>query len=176
VVRVDDHIFVHEIPEVDVTREAYLEIRDRHTREVVTVVELLSPSNKRRGGADRAQYLAKRRQIFNSQTHLVEIDLLRGGGPMPGEERPACSYSVVVSRVEERPQAGLWPIGLRGRLPVIPLPLRDPHPDATLDLQELLNRIYDNHECKYDIYDGPRPPQLGAEEAAWARQFAPQRP
>ncbi|MBV8606941.1 MAG: DUF4058 family protein, partial [Singulisphaera sp.] len=35
------------LPEVDVAREAYLEIRDRDAQELVTVLELLSPSNKR---------------------------------------------------------------------------------------------------------------------------------
>jgi hypothetical protein len=212
VVRIDDHIFIHElpdearqpvgradlsitlthesdqqrgstavleaparirVPEADVTREAYLEIRDRHSREVVAVVELLSPSNKRRGGTDRAQYIAKRQQIFNSQAHLVEIDLVRGGEPMPGEPQPVSCYSVLVSRVEERPVAGFWPIGLRDRLPVIPIPLRDPHPEATLDLQELLHRVYDQAGYEYDIYDGPPQPPFNAEEGAWAQQFVP---
>ncbi len=100
------------LPEVDVAREAYLEIRDRHAQELVAVLELLSPSNKR-GGPDRDQYLAKRGQVLAGSAHLVEIDLLRGGEPMPSRDRPACTYSVLVSRVEERPLAGFWPLGLR---------------------------------------------------------------
>ena len=37
------------IPAVDIRREPYLEIRDRQSRQLVTAVELLSPTNKRRG-------------------------------------------------------------------------------------------------------------------------------
>ena len=160
------------MPEADETREAYLEIRDRHSHEVVTVLELLSPSNKR--GDDRGQYLTKRRQVLKSQTHLVEIDLLRGGEPMPAEDRPECCYSVLVSRVEDRREAGFWPIGLHDCLPVIPIPLRAPHPHATLDLQELLHRVYDEAGYELYIYNGPPQPRLNGEEEAWARQFVPQ--
>jgi hypothetical protein len=216
VVKVDDHIFVHEVlvesrqpvgradlgivpthqsvvpnpignlavleapahirvPDGDVTREAFLEIRDRHSHEVVTVVELLSPSNKQRGGTDRAQYLAKRRQIFSSQVHFIEIDFLRGGEPMPGEGRPACCYSVLVSRAEERPLAGFWPIDLHDRLPVVPVPLRAPHPDATIDLQVLLDRVYDEAGYEFYIYDGAPHPHLNEAQEAWARTFVPRR-
>jgi hypothetical protein len=210
VVKVDDHIFVHELPDEprqpvgrpdlgvvptrpevdpgesiavleaparirlpagDVTREAFLEIQDRHSREVITVLELLSPSNKRKTGTDRAQYLTKRRQVLAARTHLVEIDLLRGGEAMPGEDRPDCCYSVLVSRAEDRPEADFWPIGLRDRLPVIPIPLRTPHPDVTLDLQSLLHRVYDEAGYEFYIYNGPPYPPLNEEEDAWARQF-----
>src|SRR5436190_13145555 len=40
---------------VDEVRESFVEIRDRHNRALVTVVELLSPANKT--GSDRQQYL-----------------------------------------------------------------------------------------------------------------------
>ncbi|QDV38151.1 DUF4058 family protein [Tautonia plasticadhaerens] len=157
---------------VDVAREAFLEIRDRASMEVVTVIELLSPSNKR-NGPDRDQYLAKRGQILASPAHLVEIDLLRVGAPMPGEDRPACCYSITVGRAEERLDAGFWPIGLRDPLPVIPIPLKAPHPDATLDLQALLHRVYDEAGYEFYAYDGPPEPALSPEDDAWARQFVP---
>ncbi len=35
----------------------------------------------------------------------------------------------------------VWPIGLRSRLPAIPIPLREPDRLPRLDLQRLLNRI-----------------------------------
>jgi hypothetical protein len=160
------------LPEVDVAREAYVEIRDRHSQELVAVLELLSPSNKR-AGPDREQYLAKRGRILASPAHLVEIDLLRGGEPMPPQERPDCIYSVLVSRAEERPLAGFWPIGLRERLPAIPIPLRPPHAEATLDLQELLHRVHDEAGYEYYIYEGEPQPPLASEDAAWARPFLP---
>ena len=150
----------------------FVEIRDRRRRELVTVIELLSPSNKR-PGPDREQYLGKRGQLLSSSAHIVEIDLLRGGPPMPSADRPDCSYSVLVSRVEPRPLAEFWPIGLRDRLPVIPVPVRPPDPDARLDLQEILHRIYDVAGYELYIYDGHPDPPLDPDEAAWTQTFVP---
>jgi hypothetical protein len=82
---------------LDVERESYLSVLDRASREVIAVVELLSPTNKRPGD-NRTRYLAKRAGILNSAAHLVEIDLLRCPSPMPADDRPACTYSVLVSR------------------------------------------------------------------------------
>jgi len=97
------------LPAVDHERLSYVEIRDRRDRELVTVVELLSPANKH-PGPDREQYLAKRMGLLNGPVHLVEIDLLRGGPPLPAAGRPECSNSVLVSRVERRLDAEFWPI------------------------------------------------------------------
>ena len=63
------------LPAVDRERLSYVEIRDRRDRELVTVIELLSPANKYMG-PDRGQYLAKRVELLNGPVHLVEIDLL----------------------------------------------------------------------------------------------------
>ncbi len=160
-------------PSMDVERHCYLEIRDRHNRQLITVIELLSPSNKRLG-SDRDQFLAKQTQLLSSTANLVEIDLLRGGPRMPWLEMPPCDYCAVVSRVEERPRGGIWPIRLRERLPIIPVPLKTGEPDVKLDLQQLLNRVYDAAGYEVYIYTGEPEPPLSAEDAAWARQFLPQ--
>ena len=158
------------VAQIDVQRQSYLEIRDRQSRELVTVIELLSPSNKKRG-PDREQYLAKRLQVLGSLAHLVEIDLLRGGPRMPLKNLPKCAYYVLVSRAEERPQAGIWPIQLRDVLPVIPIPLRTPDDRASLNLQDLLHRQYDAAGYEDYIYSGtPRPP-LSPADASWARRL-----
>jgi hypothetical protein len=154
----------------DVEREAYLEVRDRSSRELVTVLELLSPTNKVR---HRDQYLRKRERVLVSTAHLVEIDLLRGGDPMPAPDRPDCDYSVTVSRAERRPEADFWPIGLRSPLPVIPVPLRAPDRDATLDLQALLHRVYDLGRYVHYVYESRPRPALRPEDEAWARPFVP---
>jgi Protein of unknown function (DUF4058) len=153
----------------------FLEVRDRQGRELVTAIELLSPSNKR-SGDDREQYLAKRRELLRSPAHLVEIDLLRGWTSMPQEGRPECDYSVLVSRAEKRPAADFWPIGLRDRLPVIPIPLRSPDAAARIDLQEVLHRTYDGPGYEHFIYSGEPEPSLSANDSAWARPFVPQPP
>ena len=157
---------------IDVERHPYLEIRDRNNRELITVLELLSPSNKK-SGLDREQYLAKRRQLISSPVHLVEIDLLRGGPRLPVEDLPDCDYYALVSRAEDRPSVGIWPIRLRDRLPVIPIPLRSPDPDARIDLQQVLQHLYDAAGYEDYIYTGSPQPPLHPEDAAWARQLLP---
>ena len=71
---------------VDVTmpetvKETYLEVRDIITQEVVTVIEILSPKNKR-SQEGRNAYTKKRLQVLGSYTNLVEVDLLRDGKPV----------------------------------------------------------------------------------------------
>ncbi len=114
--------------------------------------------------------------MLKSTAHLVEIDLLRGHEPMPLDGRPECTYSVLVSRAERRPVVDFWPIGLRERLPVVPVPLRSPDGDAQVDLQEALNQVYDDAGYAHFIYSGLPDPPLGAEDAEWARQFLPAAP
>jgi hypothetical protein len=160
------------VPHIDVEGLSFLEIRDRDSRQLITVVELLSPANKY-SGPDREQYLPKTRRLLQSNVHFVEINLLRGGPPMPWLDMPACAYSVVVSRAERRPKAGVWPIGLRDRLPTIPVPLRPGDADARLDLQAVLNRVYDAAGYHYYVYADEPVPRLSPEDAAWARQFVP---
>jgi hypothetical protein len=160
------------IPEIE--RSPYLEIRDRLNRRLVCVIELLSPSCKC-GGDDREQYLHKRGELLRSPAHFVEIDLRRGGERLPVEDLPPCDYYALVSRAEDRPEAGSWPLSLRDRLPVIPIPLEPPHADARLDLQEVLHRAYDSAGYEDYIYLEPPEPPLSPEQAAWAQQFIPAR-
>src|SRR5438105_520513 len=161
------------LPAIDVEGQSFLEIRDRRDRRLVTVIEVLSPTNKY-SGPDREQYLGKRGRLLSSWTHLVEIDLLRGGPRMPfATPLPPCAYYALVSRMEQRPKADLWPIALRDPLPVIPIPLRPPDEDAKLDLQAALNHVYDAAHYGNYIYEGTSEPALSDEEAVWARQFLP---
>lgn len=155
------------LPAMDVERLAFVEVRDRRNCELVTVVELLSPSNKR-PGPDREQYLAKRATVLGAGVHLVEIDLLRIGRPMPAADRPRSDYAVMVSRVDQRPVADFWPVDLRDRLPIIPVPLRPDDAEARIDLQEVLHRIYDAAGYEDYIYTGRPDPELGEDDRTWA--------
>lgn len=154
---------------VDVEHHSFLEIRDRGSRQLVTVLELLSPSNKN-PGPDRQQYLAKRQQLLASHTHLVELDLLRGGPRLPLDDLPPCDYCVMVSRYEERPNVGLWPIALRDKLPTIPIPLIAPE-RATLDLQAALHQVYDAAGYEDYMYASEPTPPLRGDDAEWARRL-----
>jgi hypothetical protein len=156
------------IPEQDVERESFLGIRDRLSRELVTVVELLSPTNKR-PSENREKYLAKRSSLLKSPVHLVEIDLLRGGPTMPAWNRPECDYSIFVSRAERRPRVDFWPVRLRAPLPTVRVPLRIGDEDARIDLRAILDRVYDESGYQFYIYGRePDPPLCGA-DAEWAR-------
>src|SRR6267142_1587081 len=139
------------LPAVEVEKHRSLEIRDRRNRRIVTAIELLSPSNKN-PGSDRDDHLAKRRQVLASQTHFVEIDLRRGGSRPSLPELPPCAYYALVSRYEDRPRLGFWPIGLSDALPVIPIPLSPPDPDVLLDLKVVLDRAYDAPDYGKYIY------------------------
>lgn len=159
-------VFTPDAVEEEVQR--YLEIRDRQSREVVTVIELLSPSNKD-SKEGRQQYWNKTRLLLSRTTsNLVEIDLLRGGPRLPWREMKECDYYALVSRVSERPRVGFWPVRLREALPTIPIPLRPDEPEPTLDLQALLHRIYDAGRYRLFIYDTAPEPPLRAADAVWA--------
>jgi len=69
----------------------------------------------------------------------------------------------------------LWPIGLRERLPVIPVPLKTPDGDAQLDLQKALHHVYDASGYEDYIYAGPPDPPLAADDQAWAESLIPSR-
>jgi hypothetical protein len=80
-------------------------------KRVYTVVEVLSPKNKR-VGEGRDKYLTKRQKVLNSATHLVEIDLLRTGNLMPRAEVIRSDYRILVSRANLRPEAELYPFNV----------------------------------------------------------------
>jgi hypothetical protein len=159
-------------PTVEEERVTFLEIRDRASRRIVTVVELLSPSNKY-SAPDREQYLMKRQALLWRDVNFVEIDLLRGGPRMPNRNVPDSDYSVLVSRPASRPFADYWAVNLRKPLPAVPVPLRPDDADAALGLQAVLHRVYDAARYGSRIYEGQPEPSLSPADAEWARQFVP---
>lgn len=152
-------------------KHRWLTLRDAATREVVTVIEVLSPSNKR--GEDRTAYLRKRRRILRSAAHLVEIDLLRGGPRMPVAGVPASDYRVMVSRQPARPDVQVWPIGLRQPLPAVPIPFRTGEQEPLIELKPLIDEVYDKGGFAYQLYRNPPDPPLAPADVDWARQFLP---
>src|SRR5438874_12955725 len=111
-----------------------LAIRDMEKRRLITVIEFLSPTNKK--GEGRRQYLAKRNLILASSVNLVEIDLLRQGNRLPTKGTlPTGDYFLFVSSAKKRPTIDVWPILLEQPLPTIPIPLKKKDPLVSLDLQ-----------------------------------------
>jgi hypothetical protein len=151
--------------------QPYVLIRDRETRRVVTVIEVLSPINKAPSATRaRQDFLTKRDETMASATNWVEIDLLRAG-ERPVEARGMGAYYVLVKRSGE-PKAGIWPIGLREELPHIGIPLRADADDVAVELQPLLDQVYG--EGRYaDLIDYRRslpPPALRRDDARWVAE------
>jgi len=151
---------------VEVT-ERFLEVRLVQTSEVICVIELLSPANKR-SGAGRTAYETKRQKILGSATHLVEIDLLRGGDPMPLADPVQKPYSVLISRSDSRPNADLYEFDLADPIPWFAVPLCPGDPEPRVNLQHLLNEVYTRARFDLAIDDHqPLKPELSPEAAAW---------
>ena len=152
-------------------REPYLEIIDTSNRKIVTIIEVLSPTNKLVGSRGRQKYKRKRERVMRSMTSLVEIDLLRGGRPFFSDDlRGACDYTVHVSRAEECHEGSdLWRIKLPQLLPSIPIPLCEGDADATLDLNAAWHAIYDKagFDLVLDYKADPSTPFTPA-QGAWA--------
>jgi hypothetical protein len=149
-----------------------VEIRDVAQRRLVTLLEILSPVNKRGEGA--REYAERRMELLQTQTHLLEIDLLRQGRRIPllGELPPA-SYYVYLSRAPRRPFTQIWPISLREPLPTVPVPLLPPDLDVPLDLQAAVRACFDlvGYERLLDYSGPPPPPKLDEEDAAWVAEI-----
>jgi Protein of unknown function (DUF4058) len=147
-----------------------VEIRDAAGRQLVTAIEVLSPTNKR--GEGRQEYLAKRRGLLLSTAHLVEIDLLHQGQRVPMQQSlPPAPYYVLVGRAEKRPVTDVWAVQLAAPLPVIKVPLLPGDADVPLDLQLALTTVYDlvGYDLAVNYAEPPEIP-LPAAEAAWADQ------
>ena len=147
-----------------------VEVREIPGRRLVTVIEILSPVNKR-GKGFRA-YLNKRDHLLKSEIHLLEIDLLRAGKRIPfiGELPPA-SYYVFLSRFTRRPRTEVWPVQLRDPLPALPVPLLPPDPGVPLNLQTAAHACFElvGYERLLDYSQRPPPPELSAEDSQWAQ-------
>lgn len=157
---------VMEVP----TDYARVEVRTVGDEILVTAIEVLSPANKRPGLEGADAYEKKRQELFRSEAHLLEIDLLRGGRrPQLARPLPEAPYFIFLSRAERRPWIDVWPLRLRNAIPPAPVPLRYPDPDVRLDLAQALRQIYADagYERRINYRNPPPPPALPAEDAAW---------
>lgn len=156
-------------------RQHSVEVYTTLDQELVTVIEILSPVNKRNGHEAYEHYMRKRRQILSSdQVHLLEIDLLRGGRrPTLARPVPEAPYYIMLSRIETRPRVLVWPIQLYEPLPAVIIPLRHPDPDIVLDLQVALTTVYEDgaYDVQLDYTKPVPPPPLSARQQAWVEQL-----
>jgi hypothetical protein len=159
--------------------EPYIEIIDLSSgKQVVTVIEALSPTNKY-AGPGQDLYLTKQRDVLESTAHLVEIDLLRAGPHVLAVplSRIAPSgkydYFVSVNRASRlRRIFETYPRTVRDRLPRVAIPLQEPDADVQLDLQAALEQTYRAGRYAERIdYSRPCEPPLSAEDRTWADEL-----
>jgi hypothetical protein len=154
-------------------REAFVEIYEaKPEQRLVTRIEVLSPSNKRPSSSGRELYLRKQESLMLEGVNLVEIDLLRGGERMPMlDPWPPSPYTLMVAPAKKPYACLVWQGHSQKPLPSIPVPLAKPDPDIPLDLQPMIEAIYQHSRYAQSIdYTRPLSPPLGPEEAAWLKQ------
>jgi hypothetical protein len=154
--------------------ERWIEIRDT-TGRLITVLELLSPTNKLESD-ERDRYHRKRRAFISSGVNLMEIDLVRQGQSVFPQriwnvlrEAGAC-FGVCVFRAARPVEREVYPIRLRDRLPAIRVPLRPADADVIVDLQPLINQCHERGRYHLLNYRRDLDPPLPPEEAGWVDQ------
>ncbi len=163
---------VFELHDLEIT-EGYIKILDRAGGKVVTVIEFLSPTNKS-GGVGQVKYLEKQAEMLRSDASLVEIDLVRAGErvlALPRYEIPVqhrSDYLACISPGWKRSRRELYPLPLRQRLPILPIPLRKQESPVSLDLQALVDQAYTTGRYDRLDYGADLEPPLSAENAEWA--------
>ncbi|ETX02644.1 DUF4058 family protein [Candidatus Entotheonella palauensis] len=158
-------VFIHIVSVADASR-------------VITAIEVLSPSNKAGGSPGKELYQSKQRELLASQTHLIEIDLLRRGSHTVAPPRVYLAqqgtwdYLVCLHRGGEGQRYEVWARGLRERLPRIRVPLSEGDRDLVVDLQTILTRCYDEgaYARRLNYAEEPQPP-LRASDIEWAHEL-----
>lgn len=155
-------------------REAFVDIKSWPAAELVTSIEILSPSNKV-FGPGRTAYREKQRKVIEAGANFVEIDLLRRGAhtvlapyrqvaQLPPFQYLASCYRADVA---ERFQVYSWSV--RDPLPCITVPLAPGDPEVPLDLPRLFHRGCDNVRLHMLLdYAGEVNPPLVGEGRVWA--------
>jgi len=154
--------------------QGYVEIIDpKYESDVITAIEILSPSNKA-PGPGRDEYVRKQGEFLAARVNLVELDLVRSGvcvlalpGKLPPAKQTPCL--ICVRRGMEALTAEVYSLPLRAPLPVIAIPLRESDRDIPFDVQALLDRVYDAGQLRrlIDYTKDPEPP-LDPDDAQWA--------
>jgi hypothetical protein len=162
-----------EYPDIEPQTQRHLKIIHMPTEDVVTVIELLSPTNKRKGEDGIDAYLEKRAELVASGVNLVEIDLLRGGERLPMRGTlPLGDYYVYVGRVGRKPRCQVFGWPLRMPLPAIPIPLSPDDGETKLDLAAAFRATYES--AFYDRrlpYDQPLEPKPNEADSQWIREL-----
>jgi hypothetical protein len=142
---------------------------------VVTVIEVLSPWNKLPGRLNK-DYIRKLKALDEGGANWVEIDLLRSTmshvmvtwDDIRANHRS--TYLVLTSNNHDQ-ELLAYPFSLRQCLPKVRVPLRQNDPEVVLDLQLVLQRVYQDGPFESIDYSKPSEPPLSEADAAWAAEM-----
>ena len=155
------------LPAYEVLTVAYVELWYLPDPQLVTSIEMLSPSNK---GSSRGGYVAKRRAVLATAVNLVEVDLLLAGrrSEVVGDVPPG-DFQVLVSRGDRRPGCEVYAWSVRRALPHrLAIPLRPGDQDATLDLSAAYAMTFEDGPYEIaSLYARPVPDALSVPDQAW---------
>jgi hypothetical protein len=153
-------------------RDVWIEIRRGTSRAPLTVIELLSPTNKIGDGF--VEYKLKRRSLIRQKIHLVELDLLLGGRRLPMSlPLPVGDYFAFISRAQRRPNSDVYAWTVRDALPSVPIPLMAGTPDVALDLAGVFATTYERgRHARLIDYAAPPSVLRKPEDRAWAQKQA----
>lgn len=152
-------------------------VQMKPAREVVAVIELLSPANKRAYSKGRETYLRKQQRILASDSHFLEIDLLREGeytlsAPQSKvQEAGAFDYLISLSQSDYRANYYVWRLQLSETLPCFALPLWN-REEVIIDLQAAFNSCYEGGRYREELdYTVPPEPPFTPEQEIWANDL-----
>ena len=141
-----------------------VEVREVASNELVAVIEVLSPVNKREPNLSR--YQDKITDLHHAAVHILAIDLLRRGTRIHTDPRlRSATYLVTLTRALDY-KLEAWPLSLQDQLPTVPVPLRPPDAAVPLDLSAALAEVYDEaaYDLSLDYHEPPPPPSLSPED------------
>lgn len=167
-------VTIPNIIHLDPHREAFIEIYRMPEYELVTVLELLSPTNKT--GDGRGQYVAKRETLLEQRISMVELDLIRAGHRLQlSRSLPTADYYALISRGDRRPDCEVYHWTVRHDLPTLPVPLKAPDLDISVGLAEAFATAYQRGRYDRIVHynESPPAPSFAAEDADWVLQTAP---
>ena len=142
----------HQIP--------YIKIVDADSRSLITVIELISPVNKR--GTAYEEFIAKRRELLGANVNFLEVDLIRRGKKVL-EHTSLDAYDYYAGLYRARTSnVAVWGFNLGDALPKIAVPLERSDPNAVLHLQDALDTIYADIGLNaiIDYKSVPPPPKI----------------
>lgn len=165
------------LAQVEPITERFIKVIEAGTERLVTVIEFVSPTNKR-GGEGLQAFRSKRAELLASGVNFVEIDLVRAGDwhallrPHRCARRAMSLYRATIRVPAEPGYVYLYPLPLREGLRELHVPLRLSDQQVTLALQSLVGRAYVNgrYARRLDYRRPPEPP-LEPEDAAWADEI-----